>query len=153
MNAPLAPALGNALEVRAALEVLAGSAKGRFGFVHSPCGTGLCHASQYADEERNCTVSGSVGSGRSTGSFRADDCRHGRADGFAENWNRYLPEASVILEVHAKQAGYISGFRGIDMGNVVVDLGGGRRVENDVIDPSVGIDHVLPLGTAVGAVM
>ena len=36
------------------------------------------------------------------------------------------------------------------MGNVVVDLGGGRRVENDVIDPSVGIDHVLPLGTAVG---
>ena len=23
-------------------------------------------------------------------------------------------------------------------------------VENDVIDPSVGIDHVLPLGTAVG---
>ena len=70
--------------------------------------------------------------------------------GFAENWNRYLPEASVILEVHAKQAGYISGFRGIDMGNVVVDLGGGRRVENDVIDPSVGIDHVLPLGTAVG---
>ena len=73
--------------------------------------------------------------------------------GFAENWNRYLPEASVILEVHAKQAGYISGFRGIDMGNVVVDLGGGRRVENDVIDPSVGIDHVLPLGTAVGAVM
>ena len=81
MNAPLAPALGNALEVRAALEVLAGSAKGRLrGFVHSPCGTGLCHASQYADEERNCTVSGSVGSGRSTGSFRADDCRHGRAD-------------------------------------------------------------------------
>ena len=31
MNAPLAPALGNALEVRAALEVLAGSAKGRLG--------------------------------------------------------------------------------------------------------------------------
>jgi thymidine phosphorylase len=29
-------------------------------------------------------------------------------------------------------------------------LGGGRRVESDVIDPSVGIDHVLPLGTAVG---
>ena len=70
--------------------------------------------------------------------------------GFTDNWNRYLPEASVILEVHAKQAGYISGFRGIDMGNVVVDLGGGRRVENDVIDPSVGIDHVLPLRTAVG---
>ena len=70
--------------------------------------------------------------------------------GFADNWNRYLPEASVILEVHAKQAGYISGFRGIDMGNVVVDLGGGRRVENDAIDPSVGIDHVLPLRTAVG---
>ena len=33
---------------------------------------------------------------------------------------------------------------------MVVDLGGGRRVENDVIDPSVGIDDVLPLGTAVG---
>ena len=32
----------------------------------------------------------------------------------------------------------------------MVDLGGGRRVENDVIDPSVGIDHVLPLRTAVG---
>ncbi|NCV67826.1 MAG: thymidine phosphorylase [Rhodobacteraceae bacterium] len=129
MNAPLAPALGNALEVRVALEVLAGSAKGRL---------------------RDLSIHDLLDQGTALDHFARMIAAMGGPIGFADNWNRYLPEASVILEVHAKQSGYISGFRGIDMGNVVVDLGGGRRVENDAIDPSVGIDHVLPLRTAVG---
>ena len=36
-----------------------------------------------------------------------------------------------------------------DLGNVVVDLGGGRRVETDRIDPSVGLTNVVRLGQEV----
>ena len=151
MNAPLAPALGNALEVRAALEVLAGSAHGRLRDLS------IHLAAQVYATHHNLPMNSAVAQfqglldqGAALDHFARMIAAMGGPIGFAENWNRYLPEASVILEVHAKQAGFISGFRGIDMGNVVVDLGGGRRVESDVIDPSVGIDHVLPLGTAVG---
>ena len=151
MNAPLAPALGNALEVRAALEVLAGSAQGRLRDLS------LHLAAQVYATHHDTPIDSAIAQfkdlldrGDVLDQFARMIAAMGGPIGFADNWNRYLPEAPVILEVHAKQSGCISGFRGIDMGNVVVDLGGGRRVESDVIDPSVGIDHVLPLGTAVG---
>ena len=38
---------------------------------------------------------------------------------------------------------------GVQMGHIVVDLGGGRRVESDAIDPAVGIDHVVQIGAKV----
>ena len=39
------------------------------------------------------------------------------------------------------------------MGLSVVQLGGGRQVESDVIDPSVGLSDVLPIGSKVIAGM
>jgi thymidine phosphorylase len=68
---------------------------------------------------------------------------------FAENWQRFLPEAPVITEVTAPEDGFILGWDSRVLGEMVVDLGGGRRVETDLINPSVGLDQVLPIGSQV----
>ena len=68
---------------------------------------------------------------------------------FIDNWQRFLPEATVIREVTAREAGYIASYDGEALGLTVVGLGGGRQVESDVVDPSVGLSDLLPLGSKV----
>jgi thymidine phosphorylase len=66
---------------------------------------------------------------------------------FTDNWNRFLPEATVITEIPTLMPGYLNGWRGHDLGNTIVTLGGGRRVQTDTVDPSVGLDQIQPLGS------
>ncbi|MDQ0463419.1 thymidine phosphorylase [Caulobacter ginsengisoli] len=67
-----------------------------------------------------------------------------------ENQDRYLAKAPVVRPVFARAAGYISSVNARDVGNIIIDLGGGRgRVEDD-IDPSVGFSDIAPVGSAVG---
>jgi thymidine phosphorylase len=68
---------------------------------------------------------------------------------FAENWARFLPEATVISEVSAEQSGYITAIDGEALGLAVVAMGGGRFVETDRINPAVGYSDVARLGTKV----
>jgi thymidine phosphorylase len=65
---------------------------------------------------------------------------------FVDTWARFLPEANVIREVSAPKAGYVTAINGEALGLAVVALGGGRQVENDVIDPSVGLSGLARLG-------
>ena len=69
--------------------------------------------------------------------------------GFVENPQRYLPEAPVIREVTALEDGYVSAIKGEALGLAVVDLGGGRQRESDLIDPAVGVSEVVRLGAFV----
>jgi thymidine phosphorylase len=49
----------------------------------------------------------------------------------------------------APEGGYLSAIDGEALGLAVVDLGGGRRVETDKIDPAVGLTDVISLGAQV----
>ena len=55
----------------------------------------------------------------------------------------------MVGEVTAPKAGYIAAIDGEALGLVVVGLGGGRRVETDRIDPSVGLAEMVGLGAHV----
>ena len=68
---------------------------------------------------------------------------------FVEDWSRFLPEANVIREVTARADGYVTAIDGEALGMAVVHLGGGRVVETDQIDPSVGLAQVVRLGAEV----
>ena len=48
-------------------------------------------------------------------------------------------KAKLIIEVKAKQAGYIQTLEAKTLGIVSMKLGGGRQTKDDVIDHSVGI--------------
>jgi len=62
---------------------------------------------------------------------------------------RVLPRAEKIVEITADRAGAISGIDGFQVGLALVELGGGRRVKSDAVDPSVGIEVFARPGDAV----
>jgi thymidine phosphorylase len=63
--------------------------------------------------------------------------------------DRYFPPAPCIASLDAPADGWLAGIDTRALGEAVVDLGGGRRQPDDRIDPRVGLDALLPLGTRV----
>jgi thymidine phosphorylase len=151
MNQPLAPSLGNGLEVAEAMRVLTGTASGPLAELTVALGGmalasgGLAETAQQGEAKLRSVVE----SGQAAERFGRMVAAMGGPLGFVEDWPRFLPEATVIREVQAGQAGYITSMDGEAMGLAVIALGGGRQVETDKVDPAVGLSDVLPLGTAV----
>ncbi|WP_270728942.1 thymidine phosphorylase [Shimia sp. Alg240-R146] len=153
MNQPLAPALGNALEVATCMEVLTGNTGGPVAELSvSLGGVLLANAGLAADVEAGVAqMVEALASGRAAEAFGGMVAAHGGPVKFVEEWRRFLPEASVIRAVKAPRTGYVGAIDGEALGLAVVGLGGGRQVESDVIDPAVGFSEVVRLGTRVEA--
>jgi len=136
MDQPLGAAVGNALEVREALDMVRG---------HGPAD----FTELVLDACAKLLALSDLGIGEAEGRRRAETAV---ADGSAEaTWRRWieaqggtadesaLPTAPVIHELVAPVAGYVDSLRAIDVGNAAVHLGAGRRTKEDQIDHSVGI--------------
>lgn len=151
MSQPLAPALGNALEVAASCEVLTGRAKGPLYDLSVALGGVVLATSRLAQDvgEGSAKLAEALDTGRAAECFGRMVSAMGGPVHFIDNWARFLPEATVIREVPASRDGVITAMDGQALGFAVVDLGGGRQVERDVIDPAVGISDVVRLGSAV----
>jgi thymidine phosphorylase len=67
-----------------------------------------------------------------------------------ENYEQHLDRAPVVREVFADRDGVVVAHDTRALGIAVMNLGGGRAVESDVIDAAVGLDAVSGPGTAVG---
>ncbi|WP_298973816.1 thymidine phosphorylase [uncultured Roseobacter sp.] len=152
MSQPLAPSLGNALEVADVMQVLTG------GDVQSPLaeisaalgGVLLANAGLAKTPSKGAeAITASLQDGRAAERFGTMIAAMGGPVHFVENWARFLPEATVIREVTARDAGCISAIDGEALGMAVVNLGGGRAVESDMIDPAVGIGQMVRLGEKI----
>ncbi len=139
MNEPLAPAMGNALEVRAALDVLQGT------------GGRLRDVTLALAQRLGVDVTAALDTGRALEVFAQMIAAQGGPADFVPRADHYLPTAAVIRDLPAPRAGYLGGWAGVDLGLAVVNMGGGRRVEGDVIDPAVGLSDILPIGTPLAA--
>ncbi|WP_170752294.1 thymidine phosphorylase [Ruegeria lacuscaerulensis] len=148
MNQPLAPALGNALEICEVMKAMTGGRNTPLAEISAELGgvllvdAGMCAT---LDEGRE-KLAEIIRSGRAAERFGRMMAAVGAPLHFVDNWSRYLPEASVILEVPAPSTGYVTAMDGEALGLAVVALGGGRQVESDVIDPAVGISNIVRLG-------
>ena len=153
MNQPLAPDLGNALEVAAALRVLTGQATGRLLDVTVALGGEvLAGAGLTADGDAGAqAIRDCIADGRAAEVFGRMVAAQGGPTRFVQDWARFLPEANVIREVKAPQAGYVAAMDGHALGLTVVELGGGRQVESDRVDPAVGLSDMVELGAWVEA--
>lgn len=150
MNEPLAPALGNALEVDAAMQVLCSGLRGRLYDAALALGAELLVSQGLYDTAgATAALADTLDSGAAAEKFGTMIRHMGGPIGFIDHWRRFLPEAPVIVEVPSPQDGYVTAWNGHDLGDCVVGLGGGRRVETDVINPAVGLDQVLPIGSRV----
>ncbi len=91
-----------------------------------------------------------VASGRAAAAF--DKMVHGLGGpiDFVDSYETHLPRAPVTKPVFADGTGYLSAVDAFSLGNVIIELGGGRRKLGDVLDHSVGLSAMAPIGTKVG---
>lgn len=152
MSQPLAPSLGNALEVAEILRALTAPD------ADSPLvqisvalgGVVLADAGLASDVQAGAdAVLAALRSGAAAERFGQMVAAQGGPVRFVEDWARFLPEANVIREVSAREDAYIAAYDGEALGLAVVALGGGRQVESDVIDPAVGLSGLPRLGTRI----
>lgn len=151
MSQPVAPALGNALEVAEAMKVLTGQTKGKLvEMCASLGGVLLANAGMVEDVQIGAdAIAASIAEGHAAERFGAMIAAMGGPVQFVESWPRFLPEATVIREVAAPVSGYVSAMDGEALGLAVVDLGGGRKVEGDALNLAVGLSDVIRIGTQV----
>lgn len=151
MNQPLAPSLGNALEVAEVMRVLTGAVSGPLVELTAALGgVVLANAGASPDVQDGANrIFAALKDGRAAERFGRMIAAQGGPLGFVDNWARFLPEANVIREVQADRDGYVAAIDGEALGLAVVRLGGGRQVESDPVDPSVGLSGLARLGDFV----
>ncbi len=153
MNEPLAPALGNAVEVAVCMEVLSGNktaAPRLYDLSFAFCVQLLVMQGENEDKAIG-RVSHALASGAAMERFARMIAALGGPPDMAQDWHTHLPKAPVVGEVVAPEAGQITAIDGEALGLAVVALGGGRRVETDRIDPTVGFTDMVGLGDYVTA--
>ncbi|WP_299550532.1 thymidine phosphorylase [uncultured Tateyamaria sp.] len=149
MSQPLAPALGNALEVAEAMRTLTGPAQGPLVEISAALGGVLLTNGGLVDDVQAGAdaIVAAISDGRAAERFGTMIAAMGGPLQFVENWSRFLPEATVIREINARAPGHVCAIDGEALGLAVVDLGGGRKAEGDVINPAVGLSDVARLGS------
>ena len=149
MNEPLAPALGNAVEVAEVMRVLTGGASGRLLTVTAALGGALLEMAGI--EDGAAKLREAVAGGRAAERFGRMVAAQGGPTDFVERWEAHLPAAAVVRPVPAPEAGHVAAIDGTALGRAVVALGGGRRLASDRVDPAVGLTGVARLGAEVAA--
>ncbi|MEL6913637.1 MAG: thymidine phosphorylase [Pseudomonadota bacterium] len=153
MSQPLLPAIGNALEVAAVIDVLRGEARGPIVEVALALGAELLVLSGVCatEAEANLRLTRALDGGQAAERFGRMIAAQGGPESLLERPGEHLAAAPLRRAVEAPAEGFVAAWDGTALGHAVVALGGGRRVERDRIDPSVGLSQVAPLGTSVEA--
>lgn len=152
MEQPLARAAGNALECRNALEFLnVVNQDPRLREVTLSLGGELLCLGGLVENssEGETKIDQVIGSGQATERFARMVFALGGPNDLVENYSQYLPEAPFLYDLVAKENGFISGIDLRAVGQVVIELGGGRKQQDDILDLSVGLDQISGLGQAV----
>ena len=151
MNEPLAPSSGNSVEIKDVMDVLVHAKTGRLKELSLRLGAellktnGLCATVEDGIKKLNKQLD----KGHAAEAFAKMVSAMGGPVGFVDDYSRFLPEAPVILEVFAPKEGYISGWDSEALGLCTVNLGGGRRVETDKINPAVGLSDIAAIQTKI----
>jgi len=140
MNQPLGNAVGNALEIREALEIL-----------RNECTSGALRElivllavemlgmgevfSEPSKAER--AVLGALESGRALEKFQEMIALHGGNPRVCTDLS-LLPRAAKIFPVKAETSGYLTRMNTYDLGIAAGMLGAGREHKEDAVDPAVG---------------
>ena len=143
MSQPLAPAIGNALEVKAAIKELHSGMNGRLGQVTMALAEAACALAGADRSPRDA-----VDSGAAIDKLREWIQAQG-GDARVVDDPSLLPSAPHVHAVTADRSGYVSGFDCRALGEAASALGAGRLHKDDVIDPAVGIEVLVEIGDKV----
>ena len=150
MNQPLGQAVGNALEVKEAIDTLQG--KGPADFMHH-CVDATAHMLLLGGKV-NTMQQGEAFAKRSIvdGTALAKLAQLVQAQGGDPNYitdPSLLPKAAFIETIQSPQTGYVSQVNARIIGEAAVELGAGRAKKGDPIDHAVGFEILRKVGDKV----
>lgn len=152
MNQPLASAAGNAVEVANAVDFLTGAHRdARLGQVTlALAGEMLALSGLAADRAEGLKrATEALESGAAAEVFSRMVAALGGPSDFVEAHDKHLARAKLTRPVPAPEAGHIAAIQTRQIGLAVVELGGGRRVASDAVNPAVGLTGLVDLGVKV----
>ena len=150
MSQPLGFAVGNALEVREAIDTLRGEGPKDLRELCLVLGgemLALARVAKNADQGR-ARLEGALDRGEALVKFR-DMVRAQGGDPDAIDRPRRLPQAPVVVPVPSPAQGSVSGIDAQAIGFAAMLLGAGRATKEDMIDPAVGVVLRKKVGDAV----
>lgn len=140
MDQPLGFAVGNALEVREAIDTLRGEGPEDFTRLCMTLGSRMLLAGGRADsvEEAEAMLARVIEDGSALDKL-ADFVEAQGGDRTAVYHPEKLPQASAVVPVRAARSGFVSRIACDEVGICSLILGGGRETKESVIDLSVGL--------------
>jgi thymidine phosphorylase len=153
MSQTLGLTVGNALEMAEAIEFLSGGTREArleevvFALVAEMLVIGRLAADHAQARAR---AEAAVRSGEAAQRFERMIAELGGTGDLLAHANRYLPRAPIVEPIFPLTEGYVSRVDARAVGNVLVGLGGGRRVAGEVLDLAVGLSAVAGIGERVG---
>jgi len=143
MNQPLGHAVGNALEVREAIEALRGGGPAD---LREHC---LVVGSHMVRMGRRDTRAGALedvidelarllDNGQAFAKFRELVAAQGGDVSQVDNPEK-LPQASIVETIYAESSGYVAQMNALCVAHATLELGAGRARKTDAIDPAVGV--------------
>jgi thymidine phosphorylase len=153
MDQVLGSSAGNALEVGESIAYLTGAEREprlhevTLALAASLLVQGGLHA---GEDEARAAAQDALDSGAAAERFARMIAELGGPADLMERPGDHLAAAPVARAVAPARAGVVTGMDCRAVGLVVTGLGGNRAKESDVIDPSVGLTEIAPVGAQVG---
>jgi len=150
MNQPLGVAVGNALEVKEAIQTLKGEGPKDFTEHCLEIASQMLVLGKRAETKSQARkmAEDSISSG-SGFEYLKKLVQAQEGDVRVIDHPELLPEAPVKTVIEAQESGYISEVHARTVGETAVVLGAGRMKKGDSVDPAVGISVMVKVGDAV----
>jgi pyrimidine-nucleoside phosphorylase len=155
MNQPLGSAVGNALEVREAIDTLGGGGprdlrEHCIAIAGHMVRLGRRATSQYALAEAMAEVAELIDNGAGLAKFRELVAAQGGNASFVDHPEK-LPQARLQEAILAEQSGFVAQMNALLVAQATLELGAGRAQKTDPIDPAVGVVVHRKVGDRVRA--
>jgi pyrimidine-nucleoside phosphorylase len=150
MNQPLGHQVGNALELKEAIQALQGTSPEDFMehcLVVASHMLVLGRKATHLEEGRKLAQE-AISSGKAFEKFLSLVQAQGGDTRYVHDLN-LLPTAKFIEKIPAPKSGFLQVIHAREVGETAVDLGAGRASKKDIIDPAVGITILHKVGDPI----
>lgn len=140
MSQPLGFAIGNALEVKEAIDTLKGQGPADLNELVLTLGSQMVVLAGKAStlDEARAKLQEVIANGKALQKLKVLIESQGGDSSIVDNPDK-LPKATYQIELPAKKAGYVAKIIADKVGVIAMQLGAGRATKEDTIDPAVGI--------------